>query len=203
MIKILLLLLYIYNVFCYDYNIINPICRFNYTIYNNISVYNNYNDYNLFIDLIDLNNNKVFTMNYTIINNKKFILDRILLNYLSDNIGCNCLMFRDKINVCFYYNSLDNLYNKKVSIKIYINNILKTNYLYDKSQYSYLSLKNLIRDFKIIYYNINYFYPNIDFASTTFDIIEYERYKRDTIIFIKYIQRLLFNDNYIKYAFNN
>jgi hypothetical protein len=112
-------------------------------------------------------------------------------------------MFRDKINVCFYYNSLDNLYNKKVSIKIYINNILKTNYLYDKSQYSYLSLKNLIRDFKIIYYNINYFYPNIDFASTTFDIIEYERYKRDTIIFIKYIQRLLFNDNYIKYAFNN
>ena len=219
MIYLIILLLNLINVYSYATDTfsenINPICKFNYNIYDYKIDYNykyddikykNHKDY--YIEIIDLNkdNKTDVTKLYDITKDYKYlseksVLDILVFRYLYNNIGCNCILFRqnqykNKMNICFYYFSLDDLINDKVSIKIFINNILKSEYKYNRIGHSDRSLRELIKEFKIMYYNINYYNPNIEF-----NYLEKEIMIRDSMKFSRYIHRLWFDKSYIKYKF--
>lgn len=196
-------------------NNINPICKFDYNIYDYKIDYNykyddifykNHKDYYIKIMDINMNNKTDIIKLYDITKDYKYLSEKSVLNilvfrYLYNNIGCNCILFRqdqysDKMNICFYYFSLDDLINDKVSLKIYINNVLKSEYKYFRIGLNDRSLRDLIKEFKIIYYNINYYNQN-----KKFNYLEKEIMIRDSIKFSRYIHRLWFNNNYIKYKF--
>ena len=153
-------------------------CEFDYKVYD---IEDNY-DYNLsnlnyniiinkymFIDIIDIKTNRTQTTDLVkllYINNIHNNLKEILLyRYLYTSIECNCINFRynkyrSKISVCYYYDNLNNMIDNKFSIKIYIDNIIKEIYQYDKYRYNKNTYKKILNDFRNYYIIINYY--NVD-----------------------------------------